>query len=159
MKTCCTCKCDKPIEDFNRNKVRKDGYNTICRECSNVRSKKYYKENKEKHIKVVGNRNKDIRQAIRKKINQIKLTHGCSLCPEKEPCCLDFHHIDTKTKLNLISELQRYCNWKRVSDELSKCMLLCSNCHRKLHNNIIQIEDIEKFRINPRIYLLDDQTY
>ncbi len=46
----------------------------------------------------------------------------------------DFHHIDPSEKdLALGSGLNLLRSWKKITDELDKCELLCSNCHRLLH--------------------------
>jgi len=43
MKTCCQCNKEKPFTEFNKAKNRKDGHQTICRECQRA----YRKANKE----------------------------------------------------------------------------------------------------------------
>lgn len=57
-------------------------------------------------------------------------THPCVKCGEADPLVLDFHHRDPETKLfgikdNLTTTLER------LSAEVAKCDVLCSNCHRK----------------------------
>jgi hypothetical protein len=47
---------------------------------------------------------------------------------------LDFHHRDPKQKEFAISG--RHCkSWEKIKQELDKCDLLCSNCHREHHYN------------------------
>jgi hypothetical protein len=41
IKTCYICKTEKPIEQFHRDKVTRDGHTKACRECSNKKSKLY----------------------------------------------------------------------------------------------------------------------
>lgn len=58
---------------------------------------------------------------------------GCTRCGERDPACLDFHHIDpSKKSFNIGVQLGSY-SLKRVQNELLKCQVLCANCHRKLH--------------------------
>jgi len=47
----------------------------------------------------------------------------------------DFHHIDPKEKEAGIAKLlQSYSvDHPKIQQELEKCILLCSNCHRTLH--------------------------
>lgn len=61
------------------------------------------------------------------------LLDGCSACNESDPCCLDFHHLDPNSKDKKISQLIKYGSKKRILKEASKCIVLCSNCHRKTH--------------------------
>jgi hypothetical protein len=46
-KKCNTCLIVKTFVDFHVNKSNNDGYNSICKECRKITSKKYYKDNKE----------------------------------------------------------------------------------------------------------------
>jgi len=61
---------------------------------------------------------------------------GCAVCLEKEFCCMDFHHIYGKERM--ISTMLG-SNSKRVQKEIDKCLVLCANCHRKHHHNLIDI--------------------
>jgi ribosomal protein L30E len=60
-----------------------------------------------------------------------KLSNPCSLCGEKDPLCLDFHHIGEKTAK--ITKLVNNGVISKVQEEINKCIVLCSNCHRKQH--------------------------
>lgn len=63
---------------------------------------------------------------------------GCALCAEKEPCCIDFHHMNPKEKeFNISKACQEYKDLDSIKREIDKCILLCANCHRKVHNKII----------------------
>ena len=44
MKTCFSCKVEKPIEEFCLNKRKKDGRETYCRSCTSTKQKKYSKK-------------------------------------------------------------------------------------------------------------------
>jgi len=49
-----------------------------------------------------------------------------------EHCCYDFHHTDPETKsFEIAPGLDR--NWNVISEEIQKCVMLCSNCHRIRH--------------------------
>lgn len=58
MKICYSCKEQKPDCEFNKNRTRKDGLATNCKDCNKVVSRLYYKENKDLHIKNVRYRKK-----------------------------------------------------------------------------------------------------
>jgi hypothetical protein len=59
----------------------------------------------------------------------------CSRCKKKfPPVCMDLHHIDPSTKKDTISYLMKSTqNINLLIEEVKKCQLLCSNCHRILH--------------------------
>ena len=61
----------------------------------------------------------------------------CSSCGEYHPaCCMDYHHLDPSIKEKQISSMLSANSWKKIEEEIAKCVLLCSNCHRKIHNNL-----------------------
>jgi hypothetical protein len=53
----------------------------------------------------------------------------------KNHAALCFHHIEPTLKSFQI-DLRRCSNssWDNLSKEVSKCQLLCLNCHAELHN-------------------------
>lgn len=69
-------------------------------------------------------------------INDIK-SSGCSMCPEKDIVCLDFHHTDPKTKeTNIARAINGGWSNASIQKEIDKCILVCSNCHRKIEAKI-----------------------
>ena len=53
-------------------------------------------------------------------------------CGESDPACLDFHHKDPSLKVAPISDMITNCvSTEAFLAELSKCVCICSNCHRK----------------------------
>ena len=46
---------------------------------------------------------------------------------------LEFHHLDPTQKDFNISSKGYTRSWKRVQEELEKCVMLCANCHREVH--------------------------
>lgn len=58
----------------------------------------------------------------------------CSRCPENDPVCLDFHHLNVDTKdISIAVAVSKKWSLERIKVEIDKCEVLCSNCHRKLH--------------------------
>lgn len=61
----------------------------------------------------------------------------CSKCGYKKyQGALEFHHLDPKEKDFNPSSLKRYKFNELVKSELDKCILVCSNCHREIHDYI-----------------------
>lgn len=91
-----------------------------------------FQSNKAKRIA----QNKARQEFLKAKVDEYKAANGCSRCSENTPVCLDFHHLDSDEKEIEISNAVR-CGWKleRILKEISKCILLCANCHRKEHSN------------------------
>lgn len=66
---------------------------------------------------------------------ELKASKGCATCPEKDTRCLDFHHVDPKNKSFTISNHLHYAR-SALEAEINKCVVVCSNCHRKLENPV-----------------------
>jgi len=49
---------------------------------------------------------------------------------------LEFHHVDPSEKDFSISAFRATKQWDLVKDELDKCILVCSNCHREIHEEL-----------------------
>lgn len=104
------------------------------------------KEDKLKYQRSWELRNREKRYAWNKRdrekatdfVNKLKEV-GCSMCEEKDICCLDFHHLDPSEKETNIARAIN-CGWtpERLQKEIDKCILVCSNCHRKIENKIRQ---------------------
>lgn len=92
-------------------------------------------------------RNPGLRKRI--KANQIrkrkdfilnyKKKHSCVFCEESCPECLDFHHKEQSKKSFSISEALRTHSIDNLVCEIEKCVVLCANCHRKLHAGLLSI--------------------
>ena len=64
-------------------------------------------------------------------MRNFKVELGCQHCGEKRWQCLDFHHLEKK-KYNISTDTIWWNGWgkKRLLEEMKKCLILCSNCHR-----------------------------
>lgn len=58
--------------------------------------------------------------------------HRCAICGLEEPCCLEVHHID-KNRQNM---------------DLDNLVILCANCHLKVHYNKISLEELKEAQKN-----------
>lgn len=79
-------------------------------------------------------RAKKLRLKLRKWLEEIRASRGCKECGERHPACLEFHHLDPKQDDIYLSDMvSRRLGRKRILLEIDKCVVLCSNCHRKRH--------------------------
>ena len=87
-----------------------------------------------KEEKAIANYNsvKNFRQ--RTKVKAIEYKGGkCSKCGyNKSNWALEFHHLDPNEKDFGIAQY-KVLNWKKIKIELDKCILVCSNCHKEIH--------------------------
>lgn len=73
-------------------------------------------------------------EKIRHYIDSYKKSRQCEICGEGRAVCLDFHHRDRGRKKYAIGRMAHDCgSMPKVKEEISKCMIVCANCHRVLH--------------------------
>jgi len=132
-KKCKVCHQVKPINDFYKFKDMKDGYRNECKICSNNRTR----INKAKRGREYNNEKSRIyRETNRERIKAYyggKLT--CSRCGLQSVCfsVYDFHHVNPAEKEERIGTLINK-GWDKIEAELKKCIVLCANCRREVHN-------------------------
>ena len=129
MKRCSKCHIWKDESEFTKNKSKKDGLSPLCKLCKREDNRKNYPKYKDYIVKSNYKRRKKLKEEFQK----FKLTLKCELCPENHPAALDFHHMDPSEKEGNIAQFFLNVSKKRFLEEIAKCRVLCSNCHRKLH--------------------------
>lgn len=71
-------------------------------------------------------------------VENYKSENSCQVCREGFEDCLVFHHVNGDEKDALVSRMKRTSydehTLQDVKDEVDKCVLLCANCHRKVHS-------------------------
>lgn len=77
------------------------------------------------------------RQRLEKQewLKSFKKTLSCSRCQFSDYRALEFHHKDPSTKEFTICRALHQCHMsiERIKQELEKCEVVCSNCHRIEH--------------------------
>jgi len=62
----------------------------------------------------------------------------CELCNyDKCSAALEFHHRDPAQK-DFELRMSRQAFTTIIKNELDKCQLVCANCHREIHQNLLQ---------------------
>ena len=57
---------------------------------------------------------------------------GCAVCNETDIRTFEFDHINPITKkFNISQAVKLGYRWSDVEEEISKCRILCANCHKK----------------------------
>ena len=85
----------------------------------------HYLNNKEVYAK----KNKTYRERVRQYVKDIKESSPCLDCGIKYPYyVMEFDHLHSKTKT--VSWLTSRGTIDQVIEEIKKCELVCSNCHK-----------------------------
>lgn len=110
---------NQPIENFYKRRG-KDGTYPYCKICTKEKSNTSSREFKLKLIKYKGGE--------------------CQICIyNKCQDALEFHHLDPNKKDFTIADFKGKVFNESIKKELDKCILVCSNCHREIHANLIKL--------------------
>lgn len=130
MKTCSKCQKEKPLEEFPKNKNKPDGYQYYCKVCARGYDKVYYDENPERR-QAIKDKNKRVMKRNLQYVRELLNKSCCAVCGEDDPIVLEFDHIRGE-KENHISQMARdKVSVETLQAEISKCQILCANCHRR----------------------------
>ena len=79
------------------------------------------------------------------KMLAIKYKGGeCEICGYKKCIsALEFHHLDPNEKEFGVGEKGYTRSIEAVKNELDKCILVCSNCHREIHAGLVNLDEIK----------------
>jgi len=126
-KVCATCKKNKPYNRYYKRENKKPEIH--CKDCRNKK-----REERHRHWK---------QQFIYKLSTHVDIK--CVKCGyDKNFSALDFHHTKRK-KLSIAREIRNLSEKsfydgkvdRILTEIMSKCEILCSNCHREHHNKHI----------------------
>lgn len=115
MKICTKCKEEKELTEFYIQKGRKNR-SSHCKNCFNKFCIKRWINRKIEAVKYKGNK------CIDCKVEGNDYNY----------VIFDFHHINAVEK-DFQWNKGRLKSWDKITNELDKCILLCSNCHRLRH--------------------------
>lgn len=111
MKICSTCQKAKPTDDFYPRKS--GGTISQCKSCHTNYITGRWIALKERAIQHMGGVCFDCKRPHHRVV-------------------YDFHHLDPSQKDMVWNQLKKH-SWDCIVQELAKCVLLCSNCHRLRH--------------------------
>jgi hypothetical protein len=109
----------------------------VCKSCRGLRAHKkfrYYQEYRRKYNRENRNRkaqrDRQRRYEVKRYVDRLKAKTPCADCRRKfPPICMDFDHLRAKTRsiANLVSGAYRLA---LIKEEITRCELVCANCHR-----------------------------
>jgi hypothetical protein len=108
-----------PLDEINgwrRKTIGRYGFLTYCKKCHAKRQRQRVNEFKRQAVEYKGGK--------------------CQLCGyQKCLSALEFHHRDSEEKEFGLSSGKYTIITPKIKRELDKCDLVCSNCHRELHES------------------------
>ena len=126
MKKCSICKIGKGLKEFNKNRNKKDGRQSKCRQCSKSLGRLYYRNNKE-YFK----ERKDVYlERNRKFVFESLKGKSCADCGEDDIIVLEHDHLEDKRD-SVSKMVNNKLSLETIQKEIDKCEVRCANCHRR----------------------------
>ena len=111
-----------------------------CRKCKNEYDRNWYRNQSDEKKKRITQQKAERLRKLAERFNKWKGEQGCLCCDESEPCALDLHHTNPEEKESSLSDaIYNGWSWENIMTEASKCVIVCRNCHAKIHEGIIKL--------------------
>ena len=92
--------------------------------------RRHYEKHRDKAIAKAREYSKIVRDRIRAFITAYLKANPCVDCGETDPVVLEFDHLKDKD-FNISDAARKGVSMKKLKDEIAKCEVRCSNCHRR----------------------------
>lgn len=130
MRQCIKCLEYRNEKDMGFHLLTDDWISEYCKQCQ---PKKRGRPKGSKRTYISNIKEKKIRTKLYKKECQaiaLKYKQECIICYEDDPAVLHYHHIKDK-KFSIAKAI--WITECELLEEISKCVVLCANCHSKYH--------------------------
>ena len=134
MKVCSKCGKTKDDSEFFWKNKENGILHSYCKECKRELDRKSYSSNSHDRKEKIRERQRKIQEELKEYVTKLKKESCCSICGESRWYVLDFHHLGGK-EYTIAALIKRGCSINTLKEELAKCQLVCSNCHREIHYN------------------------
>jgi hypothetical protein len=129
-KWCPGCQSDKDVDDFGKNRARRDGRQSTCTACRKPANAAYYLANRDRDNPGRAENRRLARQRAQEKVIEYLREHPCVDCGETDIVVLEFDHQGDKAEeVNLM--VRAGAPWRRILAEIMKCEVVCANDHRR----------------------------
>ena len=102
-----------------------------CLKCRSEERIAYYQVHKEEELAYKYERQKDRRDVARAFVEEYKRNHPCMDCGNTDTMVLSFDHVRGKKKMDISQMVNQGYSLEALQAEISKCEVVCSNCHFK----------------------------
>lgn len=138
MRLCSLCMKLKPFTDFGKHKNGRDGLRSRCKSCNRLEANQSYQKNPAPYKRRARAFRKKSSAEIKGWLRSVKGKYGCVCCGEREVCVLDFHHLVGEDKEIAVTTAASK-GVLTVERELAKCVVVCANCHRRIHAGALSL--------------------
>ena len=128
-KYCSCCERELPVAQFSKRTDRRNQFQSHCIECNRSYQRSHYAKNRDDYMAKARKHDKKMSEWY----VGIKESLQCSVCGESHIACIQFHHHNGDKEISVSNMMVKGYGKKRILAEMAKCVVLCANCHFKLH--------------------------
>lgn len=132
LQHCSRCRHFKSLCEFSPSSRGRLG--NFCRAChADYQAERRADPRKRRAAYDATNRYRErVKGDLQVRVDRIKVERGCVDCGyDTHAVALDFDHLPGFDKAANVSQLVNRCaSWERIRIEISKCEVVCANCHR-----------------------------
>jgi hypothetical protein len=128
-RVCTKCGLEKDLESNFSWSIHGIKRHSSCNECRNKERLERYHRNPGPELDYKGERQRRKREEARAFVFAYLSEKVCADCGEYDPLVLTFDHVRGKKKDNISQMVNQGYTIEAIQEELSKCDVVCSNCH------------------------------
>ena len=129
MRKCGRCGQVKSASDFSWHRKARNQRDSYCRICRAAYKREHYLAHRERYVENAVRRKRTLIAERVAYLVAFLRDHPCVDCGEPDTLVLEFDHIGHK-RFSISAGL-RGRNWQSVLDEMTRCDVVCANCHRR----------------------------
>lgn len=128
-KKCTKCGEIKAVSEFNFKNKTKNRRNSRCRLCTRKDTMDSYYTKHDYYLAYRSRLNRVLRIKVNRFLYNYLAEHACVDCGLANPVVLHFDHVRGKKDFNISTMRSGRVSFKRLTDEIAKCVVRCANCH------------------------------
>ena len=101
----------------------------MCRPCRSDYKHRHYVKNRQRYVDQAREQKRRLTRERMAYLFEYFTAHPCRDCGETDPIVLEFDHL--RDKAFNIGEALPYRNWESILAEITKCDVVCANCHKR----------------------------
>lgn len=102
------------------------------KKIAKTKKKEYYERKKSYYAPRAKEQARLLKIEKRAYVTNYLLTHPCIDCGESDIVVLDFDHVRGEKYNNISNLVLQHRSMEKLKEEILKCDIRCSNCHRRI---------------------------
>ena len=119
-----------PLSEFHLRHDKNATYRSDCKKCQSQWHHEYYVKNRDRYREHQRRNQPKRRHRNRQRLFEYLADKCCIDCGETDRIVLELDHVQGQKEFNVGSMVSMF-SWKRIEQELEKCVVRCANCHRR----------------------------